>query len=95
VLLRTEPALACRVLLALHTKYRGSAALDVTWVVKLVLQDLLDWQAWTIKARVLQPLGLLVHGEARSCVSIFLDKNRHYIGKSQSKIPPKTCSRRL
>ena len=58
---RTEPALASRVLLALHTKYKGGA-LDVTWVVKLVLQDLLDWQEWTINARVLQPLGLLAHG---------------------------------
>ena len=59
---RTEPALASRVLLALHSKYKGSVALDVTWVVKLVLQDLLDWQEWTVKARVLQPLGLLAHG---------------------------------
>jgi hypothetical protein len=27
------------------------------------------------------------------CVSIFLDKNRHYIGKSQSKRPPKRTQR--
>ena len=54
---RTEPPMAARVLKALYTKYKSSPENNLMWVVKLVMQDLLDWQDWILEARVLQPLG--------------------------------------
>eukprot|EP01079_Euglenida_sp_SAG-EU17-18_P002855 gene2855-3450_t len=55
---RTEPPIGAKVLLEMYTKYKDQ------WLVKLLFDDLLDWSNWFLKARRLDPLGLICLGSA-------------------------------
>jgi len=53
---RTEPPVGARVVLELYRKFREK------WMVDVVFDDLLDWNDWFIRRRLLPPLGLVSIG---------------------------------
>ena len=54
---RTEPPIGAKVLLEMHRKYPA----DV-WIVRLLFDDLLQWNDWMAHARTLGPLGIVSLG---------------------------------
>ena len=53
---RTEPPVGAKVMLELFKKF------GETWPIEVVFDDLLDWQNWFLKNRVLAPAGLIALG---------------------------------
>ena len=53
---RTEPPVGAKVVLELFKKYGDK------WMVEVVFDDLLDWNSWFLRRRVLKPAGLIALG---------------------------------
>eukprot|EP00440_Ansanella_granifera_P056074 gb/GFBE01060778.1/.p1 GENE.gb/GFBE01060778.1/~~gb/GFBE01060778.1/.p1 ORF type:complete len:828 (+),score=155.91 gb/GFBE01060778.1/:1-2484(+) len=53
---RTEPPIGAKVLLEMYDKYGD------LWLVDLLYDDLLEWNNWFLRERILQPLGLIALG---------------------------------
>ena len=53
---RTEPPVGAKVALEIYRKYKE------TWPIEVVFDDLLDWNDWFLRKRVLQPAGLIALG---------------------------------
>jgi putative isomerase len=50
---RTEPPIGARILLELYRKYKD------TWIVEALWEDLVEWNDWFMRERLLEPLGLI------------------------------------
>lgn len=53
---RTEPPVGARVALELYRKY------NETWPLEVIFDDLLDWNDWFARNRMLQPAGIVALG---------------------------------
>lgn len=53
---RTEPPIGAKVLLELFKKYND------TWIVELLYDDLMEWNAWFVEERMFGPLGIISLG---------------------------------
>jgi hypothetical protein len=53
---RTEPPVGARILLELYKKYKDK------WVVEALWDDLMDWNDWFVKKRLLEPVRLIALG---------------------------------
>jgi len=50
---RTEPPIGAKILLELYRKYNDS------WIVEALWEDLVEWNDWFMRERLLEPVGLI------------------------------------
>ena len=50
---RTEPPVGAKILLELYRKYEDS------WIVEALWEDIVEWNDWFVRERLLQPFGLI------------------------------------
>ena len=50
---RTEPPIGAKILLELYRRYNDS------WIVEALWEDLVEWNDWFMRERLLEPLGLI------------------------------------
>lgn len=53
---RSQPTIGAKIMLELYRKYKDP------WAVKVVFDDLLDWNNWFLSSRILEPVGLVALG---------------------------------
>ena len=64
---RTERPIGAMTALRIYNRWHGKGGRNLTWVLELIYDDLIDWHEWLWAKRLLPPLNLAVPG-SNDCV---------------------------